>query len=161
MCVCLCLCLCVCVCERESSGCKHTEWAFIFRAFQCGKPANFSGPFTNPSLRTKHSSPANITICYLKQVSKCYDASGCKSMTGVGLEEEDMLAWLIMAIYWLGHWTQLCIDTVNTAVLSDHTSIGGLIQMRKHTHWCKQTHTQRERDLQYNEFIALNSNFWI
>lgn len=119
----------VCVCVLE-----HTEWAFIFRAFQCGKSASRSGPFTNPSLRTKHSSSANITICYLKQVTQSVMMQvGTKAWPVRGLEEEDMLVWLIMAIYWLGHWIQFCTDTVNTAVLSNHKNIGRLIQTRKHT----------------------------
>lgn len=67
---------------------------------------------------------------------------GTKAWPVRGLEEEDVLAWLIMAIYWLGHWTQLCIDTVNTAVLSDHKNIGGLIQTRKHTLAQANKHTQ-------------------
>ncbi len=137
------MCECVCVCW------EHTEWAFIFRAFQCRKSASRFGPFTNPSLRTKHSSSANITICYLKQVTQSVIMQvGAKTWPLGGLKEEDVLAWLITAIYWLGDWTQLCIDNVNTAVLSNHKNIGGLIQTRKHTlaqankHTHTYTHTQ-------------------
>lgn len=88
------MCLFVCVCKRERVQAASIQSGRSFsELFNAGsQPSKCSGPFTNPSLRTKHSSPANITICYLKQVSKCYDASGCKSMTGEGLEEEDMLA---------------------------------------------------------------------
>ncbi len=73
-------CVSVCVLGVYKSGRSFSE---LFNAGS--QPASRFGPFTNPSLRTKHSSSANITICFLKQVTRSVMMQGCKSMTGEGV----------------------------------------------------------------------------